>query len=357
MSAVKKEGKQHLSYAQFLALPPRQALSLAVVTHCPDRAVPVLADFRDGTVAWVIQRYIDEMDGADGGKPIKPLGESHRCTLRVLQRMPIGRKQAASLTRTDIIDMCKDLIKERLPSTVNQYVTFLRGVLAYAVDWDGCENVSDACIKAARKKLQKYNLIGKSVPRKRRPSDEEVAMLLTGAAEYAKHPRSVMKQFPDMIAFALASSRRRGEIVRIPHKDVDYEKKIYWVRDLKHPTRKKGNDKSFILWPELEEIIKRQPRASDDPNDLIFPVLGKTLGKAYVELKKRLGIKGLRFHDNRRDCISRWLLKMPPEDVRLAVSGHDNSKILETNYDGRSSMEIMQEKYQGLMQRPELRPT
>lgn len=316
-----------------------------------DSTEPKLSDFKQGSVAWVLQRYIEEMDGTAGGVPVKPLGESHRCTLRVIQRMPIGAKLAEKLTKTDIIDMAKALRTKGLkPATVNQYITYLRGPLAYApAAWEGCEEVSAECVAKARPFLKKYNLCGKASPRKRRPTDEEVGRLLAYFEVQDKRDRTKIKMV-DVVAFALASSRRRGEIVRITHGDVDFEKKIYWVRDLKHPTKKKGNDKSFILWPELEVIIKRQPRRNpNDPQERVFPFDGKSVGKRYIDAKKALGIKDLRFHDNRRDCISRYLLIMPPEDVRLAVSGHDNTKILETSYDGRDTLEIMREKYPHLV--------
>lgn len=319
-----------------------------------DDPKPTLADFKPYTVAWVIQRVLDDVAS---NPEMKQYGESHYYALLALQRRPIASKDARKLGRADIIEHCKwrragGAGKKVGAATVNQDLTYLRGVLEYANStWPDCEEVKIGAIAEALPYLRKHGLTGKSIPRKRRPTDEEIERLLAYFVERNSKPRVEVKAMPDIIAFALVSSRRRGEICRITHGDVDYEKKIYWVRDLKHPTKKKGNDKSFILWPELEQIIRRQPRMNpSDPSERIFPFNGKSVGMIYTEGKKALGIQNLRFHDNRRDAISKWLLKMPPEDVRIAVSGHDNTKILETNYDGRNSLELIREKHSGLVQ-------
>ena len=298
------------------------------------------------TIATLIQRVIDDVRESHS---MKQFGDSQLCTLRRLQSAPIGRVRADALKKQDVIDHCKLRRKEVCAATVGQDISYLRSALNHAADtFTDCDGVSAAAIEAARHFLVKHGLTGKSTPRKRRPTDEEIARILAEAAEYAKHPRCTLKALPDLIAFALVSSRRRGELVRMTHGDVDYERKVYMVRDLKHPTKKKGNDKRFILWPELEAIIRRQPRTTNDPAERIFPYEGKTLGKAYIEIKKRLGITDLRFHDNRREAISRWLKKLSPQDVRIAVSGHENTLILERNYDGRDALELVRDKVGGI---------
>jgi integrase len=290
-------------------------------------------------VAWVIQRYIDDIAQ---NPDMKQLGESHLCTLRCLQRLPIGKKVAEKLDKTDIADMCKELRKRVKASTVNQYLVFLRGVLSYAPSvWKECEKVSADCIKNAKPHLVKYQLIGKSTPRKRRPTDDEIARLLEFFNKRAKNPRAQIRM-PDIIAFALASSRRRGEIVRIQHGDIDWDRKdehgnptpMYMVRDLKHPKLKKGNHKWFPLFPELAEIIRMQPRMNpNDPTERVFPFNGQSVGKAYIDAKKALGITDLRFHDNRREAITRWLAILKnPHQVKL-ISGHETTHILERVYD------------------------
>lgn len=281
----------------------------------------------------LIDRFIEEMRG------IKPVGVSHLYCLRRLQKAPLAEIQAHELKKHDIIEHVKARRATGIcAATAMHDLTFLRGVLQYAPSaWDDCEDVSAAPIVAAMPVLNKHGLVGKSTPRKRRPTDEEVARLVEYLTE--QDARSNVKVVPCLL-FALASTRRRGEICRLQWGDVDFEKRTYMIRDVKHPTQKKGNHKVFALLPELEEIIKRQPRLTNEPTERVFPYNDKSLGARYTLAKKTLGIEDLRFHDNRRDAISRFLARgLPPHKVRL-ISGHETTVILEKVYDKRPPTEV-----------------
>lgn len=280
----------------------------------------------------LIERFIVEMADID------PLGTTHICCLRRLQRTLIAEKVAAELKKTDIIEHVKARRAEGVCAATAQHdITFLRGVLQYAPSaWDDCEDVSHAAIVAAMPMLTKHGLVGKSTPRKRRPTDEEIARLVEYLTE--QDTRSKVKVVPCLM-FALASTRRRGEICRMQWGDIDWERRVYMVRDLKHPTQKKGNHVTFPLFDELAEIVKRQPRLTAEPTERVFPYNDKSLGARYTLAKKALGIVDLRFHDNRREAISRYLKVLPPHEVRL-ISGHRNTIILEKVYDARNPADL-----------------
>ena len=302
------------------------------------------------SVGWIVQRVIDE---TRANPSMKQHGETHLFTLRRLQVLPIGAKDARKLTRQDIIEFAKSLRATVKAATVAQYVGYLGGALDTAsATWDECSEVSRECIRKARPFLQKNGLIGKSEPRKVRPAEEQLERLEAYFDDRVQHGKVKLKRMGDLIRFSVLSSRRRGELCRMTHGDVDYERRIYWVRDMKHPTKKKGNDKFFILTAELEAIIRRQPRLRpDDPKERIWPYSPPSVTQAYIAAKKALGITGIRLHDNRAEAISRALLKMPPEDVRVLVSGHDNTRILEKVYDRRDALSIASAKYPHLLER------
>ncbi len=106
------------------------------------------------------------------------------------------------------------------------------------------------------------------------------------------------------------------------------------VRDLKHPTKKQGNHKTFPLFAELAEIIRMMPRMNPaDPTERVFKFKAKSASASYTKAKKDLGIKNLRFHDNRRRAITMWLKRLQsPHKVKL-ISGHETTQILERVYD------------------------
>jgi integrase len=301
--------------------------------------------FAKGTVAWVVQRMILDIASQES---MKQLGVTHLYGLRAIQRMPIGSRKAAELKRPDFIEFVKWRRQEVGAATANQTISMLRGAFKYAsATWADCEDLGGVVVEisAAMPYLQKHSLVSKSTPRTRRPTEEEIAKLL---AYYEEHPGRVIRM-PDIIAFALVSSRRISEICRITHGDVDYDTATYWVRDLKHPTKKKGNDKEFLLFPVIEQIIRRQPRLRpDDPSERVFPFIPECVSQSFITAKKAVAaetgdptILTLRLHDHRAEAISKWLLSgMPPEDVRLAVSGHNDTRILETVYDRRGASDL-----------------
>lgn len=291
----------------------------------------------------LIQRYIHEMNGHDGRKGMKPLGESHHYTLKRLMRDPIADIAADNLTNQDVKDFALRRSEKVCAATVGQDVTYLSGILAYAgSEWDDCANVTNAAVLVAKKTLTKKGIVGKSTPRKVRPTEQQIAQLMDYFAQ-----SKVQIRMADVVAFGLASSRRISEVCRITHGDVDWANvdaeghaaPMYTVRDLKHPTKKKGNDKRFPLFPELAEIIRRQPRTSVDPAERIFPFRSRSVTAAYIRAKKACKIENLRLHDNRREAITQWLRKFSVHEVRHYVSGHENSAILERNYDATDPTE------------------
>jgi integrase len=311
-----QEGKPRVKYAEF--------------------AAQQLKAHKEGTIGWLIERYVTEMATSPD---MKPLGPSHAYVLRAIGRKEIGQRIAADLSKADIIAYCRMRRQQfvvrstRLvnPATINQEISYLGVVLKYAASaWEEYEKLPLGVFKAARPFLLKHNLIGKSAPRKRRPTDEEIGALLDFFAKQKLHSNTKI-DMAQVIAFALATTRRLGEICRLEYGDIDWQKRTYWIRDVKHPTKKKGNDKEFPLFEEETEIIKRQPRLTDDPHERVFPYNSKSASQSYANAKKDLGIVGLRFHDNRREAITRWLKKLPPHKVRQ-ISGHETTVILERVY-------------------------
>lgn len=304
-----------------------------------DSTEPTLADFKEGTMAWLIQRVI--ADVAANPTTIRQFGDSALYTLKRLQGEPIGLVLAKELAKHHVIDHCKRRRKKVCAATAKGDITALRGVVSHAcAAFADCDKLSLAPFVDARPFLVKNGLIGKSTPRTRLPVGDEIPRLLDDLAISDARQNTKIKMVP-VVAFGLVSARRRGEVCRITHGDVDYEKKIYWVRDLKHPTKKKGNDKSFVLWPELEQIIKMQPRLDpNNPAERIFPYNPESVTKRYIDAKKRCGISNLRLHDNRGEATSKWIAKIGRDKTRKVVTGHDSEKAFNI-YDRRTTEDIM----------------
>lgn len=292
-----------------------------------------LASQKNGfTIAQIIERFIRAMNGLDGQPPVKTLGQSHRITLRCLQRAPIGSVEALKLDRKDVIAYCQESSKKRRPATVQQYVTYLFGALNYAgAAWDDCDGISGAAITAAKPFLKKHNLIGKSTPRERRPTPEEIVLLLAHfAIENARKHNEI-----DMVRVAnwqLKSARRISETCRIEWADWDREGHTIIVHKMKDP--KNRNKSKRVALPDEAQTMLEEMWPLRDPNEpRIFPYRSASCSARYCLAKKALGIVGLRMHDSRRDCGTRLVEDkgFSPEEAIL-VTGHETTAIFQRTY-------------------------
>jgi integrase len=121
-----------------------------------------------------------------------------------------------------------------------------------------------------------------------------------------------------VVAFAIYSTRRQEEIVRIEWEDLDEAHSRVLVRDLKHPGQKKGNDVWCELPPEAIQIIKTMPQTGPR----IFPYGTAGVGAAFTRACQFLEIEDLHFHDLRHEGISRLFEMGRTIPLAASVSGH-----------------------------------
>jgi integrase len=113
---------------------------------------------------------------------------------------------------------------------------------------------------------------------------------------------------------------RRGELVGLCWKDVNFEQEVLLIREAK-------NDfpRTIPLTRFATEILEALP----DKEGYVPPTTGNAIRQAWVRLKKRTGVTDLRFHDLRHEAISRFFeygLSLP--EVAL-ISGHRNYRVLQ----------------------------
>lgn len=264
--------------------------------------------------------------------PDKKFGTSHLYTLRMLQRCPIGKVMAAKMGPHDIVAHVKGRRNGTfgMPSvcgaTVNQDITYLRGPFAYAKVGFGLEGVGVNAFSEAKPLLTRHKLTGKSNPRNVRPTQEQIYQLNAYLAEGDKHSKIPMVT---VFEFARLTARRISEIFRLRWGDVNGEDMTCIVRDMKDPKNKIGNHHEFPLLGRAWDIVMAQPRVSpDNPDERIFPYRAKTAGKRFTEAKKALGIKNLRFHDNRREAASRLFEEGFSVPEVMLMTGHKTPQML-----------------------------
>lgn len=284
------------------------------------------------TLGSLIGRFIAEMDGTNGSAAVRELGDSHRWTLLRLQR-DIGHIPASEWKKQDVIAFAKKRRETVNAGTVSQDLTYLFGVLNYAPSaWEDCEEISGAAITAAKPFLTKHQLIGKSVPRERRPQPEEIEGLL----DYFKTPPRRGKQrtldMVSMTLWQLYSGRRVGESCALLWEDWNREDQTILVRKMKDP-RNKNKQKVVALPIEAQAFLVAMWDVRNPSEPRIFPFNKKSVCAAYTHAKKILGIVNLHLHDSRRDCGTRLVEDKGYTPAQaILVTGHETVHVFERTY-------------------------
>lgn len=275
----------------------------------------------------------------------RPFGKSKLYTYDLIQRAPIAKTYADELTAVGYIEHVKARLAGTaipdvgpvLPQTVKHDVDQFGLVIERAVRYWKIKGVSVDPLKDAKYIMKEEGLIGKGKARDRRPTEEEIALILAAAILRMKHKRT---KIPLHIIFEFAywSARRIGETCRIVWGDVNYEDRTVIVRDMKDPKNKKGNHVVTPLLGRAWELVIAQPRETNDPNERIFKYHAKSCGAAFRAVCAKLGIKNLRLHDARRECASRAFegriipdRKLTVPEVQL-ITGHKTATMLMGTY-------------------------
>lgn len=269
------------------------------------------------TVGDLIRKYLAEV----------PSGPTKRASLTRMLRCPIATKNAATLRASDYIEHCRLRRKTCKPQSVALDLVYWDSVMRYArIAWD-MQDVSRASLVDVKPVLRQQRLIGSSPRRERRPSQDELQRLLA-------HFRASKGQIPmaDIVELSVAFGRRISETCRMKWGDYDPVRRTIIIRDVKHPTRKEGNDKEAAIPAAADEIIRRQPRLTNDPDERIFPYKPESAVAAYCRAKNALGIKGLHLHDNRGECSTRLLEAGYSVPQVMLVTLHEDPKMLLTKY-------------------------
>jgi hypothetical protein len=126
------------------------------------------------SIAAAIQWRLDE-----SRKPgARQMGDSWAISLRFLQRQPIAAKLIPDLIPQDFVDHCRSRIAAgRKPCTANHDMTAFRSTISDYIESNDLPAEWLMVFKKAKRRLNKEQLIGKSTPRTRLPTLEELAPL------------------------------------------------------------------------------------------------------------------------------------------------------------------------------------
>lgn len=261
------------------------------------------------TLADAIDQYI--------ATSAKEIGRTKAQVLQAIKTYDLAAMPCDQIASHDIVAFAQELAGTRKPQTVGNYISHLAAIFSVAKPAWGYpldrQAMADAQVVAKR-----LGIISKSKERDRRPTLDELDALMTHFADRSVR-RSTSIPMVKLIAFAIFSTRRQEEIIRIRWDDLDTEHKRILVRDMKNPGEKQGNDIWCDLTTEAFQIIESMPRMAEQ----IFPYTTDAISAAFTRACKFLGIENLTFHDLRHEGISR-LFEIGWGEIPhvAAVSGH-----------------------------------
>lgn len=283
----------------------RQAANAWLIRRETELSEPGAMDRRDDPkLHEIIDRYIAESKRA--------IGRTKAQVLSTIKKYDIAELHASKITSADIIAFANAL--PVAPSTVQNYLSHLGAIFSIARPAWGYpldrQVMEDAYIVARR-----LGVSGKGKSRDRRPTLDELDLLMEhfGVVK-TRRPASIPMQ--KIIVFAIFSTRRQDEIVRVAWND--YEKNRVLIRDMKHPGDKAGNDTWCDLPPEAAAVIETMPKRAKE----IFPFTTDAISAAFTRACEFLGIIDLHFHDLRHDGISRLFEMGRTIPQAASVSGH-----------------------------------
>jgi integrase len=239
----------------------------------------------------------------------------------------IGKLKIKDITRERIIQFGRDRAREGAGAvTISMDIGYLKLVVSHAAAVHGIP-IQVEPINLARIALKRLGLVGKARERDRRPTQDELDLLI-------RHFETRLRQLipvARIIRFAIATAMRQDEICRILWEDIDPENRTVIVRDRKDPRSKDGNHQrvplldntGFDAWSILRE---QKPFARR--SNRVFPYNSKSVSVAFTRACQHLKIKDLRFHDMRHEATTRLFeAGFRIEQVAL-VTGHKDWKML-----------------------------
>jgi integrase len=248
----------------------------------------------------------------------RPLGSTKKQVLNSIKKHDIADRKCADIRSPDLVAFAQSLNVQ--PQTRQSYMSHLRSIFAVARPMWGYpldqREMDDAMVVCRRMGITSAGNI-----RDRRPTLAELDRLMEHF-EAVRRQRPLSLPMNKVLAFAIFSTRRQEEITRIKWEDYDVDR--IWIRDMKDPEKKKGNDILCDLPSEAIAVIESMPRTALE----IFPFSTDAISAAFTRACQFLEIYDLHFHDLRHEGISRLFEMGRTIPQVAAVSGHRTSNSL-----------------------------
>jgi len=225
------------------------------------------------------------------------------------------------ISKKQIQEYVQERSEEVEPATVNHEMKRLRHMMNKAIEWGYLRENPCKGIKNLKEPPGRIRYI----------TPEELGSLLKACepASLLENPHNEKRTFSKLLCVflkpivltALHTGLRRGEILSLRWKDIDFKERKILVE-----TTKNNERKAPPIDDTLYSVLKSLPVHLG--TDLVFPgITGIQLTMAFRRACKRAGIKDFRFHDLRHSFAS--YLTMAGENLRTVQTllGHKDLRM------------------------------
>lgn len=266
-----------------------------------DRGQPVPSPGKGPPLDALLERYVVEVTPTKRSAPVE------RYRIGLIRRHAISKVPANRLTSAQIAEFREQRLKRVSGETVRQDLVLIHQVLEIARrEWG---------LVLPRNPAKDVRKPSPAPARARRLVGNEGAILEQALSRL----RNPIVQ--DAIRFALASGMRRGEILRIEWRHIDWKLRVLHI-----PESKSGHARFIPISRVAETILRGREEGAD--SDRVFPTTANAVRLAWQRLRRKAGLNGLRFHDLRHEAISRFFelgLSVPEAAM---ISGHRDPRML-----------------------------
>lgn len=210
------------------------------------------------------------------------------------------------LSVQDIADYRDQRLKTIKSSSLHRQFFVLRHALNIARrewDWD----VPEGLFKRVRIPLKPLKAI-------RRITDEQQEKLLCTCLKMGR------KDMHFIVLISLRTALRRSEILSLEWKDIDCEKRLITVHQTKN-----GHHRTLPIAIDLYLLLLKTARAEEGR---LFTLSPNAVRLAFDRIRRRAGLKVIRFHDLRHEAISSFFeMGLTVPEVAM-ISGHRTLSVL-----------------------------
>lgn len=254
------------------------------------------------TLKDAMERYAEEVS------PLKKGCRWEQVRLTLLARYDVAKKPISLIESKDIAAWRDERLKQVSNSSVRREMNILASVFQKAIrEWGLCDHNP---VKEVDKPKE-----GKE--RSRRVVDDELdriemALGFDGAVTTKQHEVAVL------FLLAIETAMRLSEMTSLLPENIHLDKRFVTLVDTKN-----GSARNVPLSRRAVELLALVPAG--------FTISSDSTSTLFRRACKNAGILGLRFHDSRREALSRLSCKMSVMDL-AKISGHRDLKILLNTY-------------------------